>query len=71
MMKNKWFPNDEWFKDDEGGDNFPRKPRIPFKISKPLWVILLLAAAVIVILPAFADFYTELVGPHCLDGFSN
>jgi uncharacterized membrane protein (UPF0182 family) len=61
MMKNKWFPNEEWFKDDEGGEDFPRKPRIPFKLSKPLWLILLLAVAVIVTLPAFADFYTELL----------
>lgn len=61
MMKNNWFPNDEWFKNDEGGEDTPRKPRIPFKINKPLWIILILAAAALVILPTFAEFYTELL----------
>lgn len=62
MMKNNWFPNEEWFKGaDEGGEDTPRKPRIPFKINKPLWIILILAIAALVILPAFADFYTELL----------
>ena len=63
MMKNKWFPNEEWFNNDdgEGGQKFPARPRMPFKISRPVWIILLIIAAVIVILPAFADFYTELL----------
>ncbi len=63
MMKNKWFPNEEWFKNDdgEGGEKFPVRPRFPFKISRPVWIILLIMAAVIVILPVFADFYTELL----------
>ena len=63
MMKNKWFPNEEWFNSDdgEGGQKFPARPRMPFKVSRPVWIILLIIAAVIVILPAFADFYTELL----------
>lgn len=63
MMKNNWFPNEEWFNggDGEGGERTPRRPRMPFRISRPVWIILILMAAVMIILPAFADFYTELL----------
>jgi len=63
MMKNKWFPNDEWFSNsgDDGEGRPPRRPNLPFKISKPLLLLILLVGIVIVVLPAFADFYTDLI----------
>src|SRR6056297_862690 len=64
MMNKKWFPDNNWFNggnDGDGGRERVRKPKFPFKLSRPLWLLLVLAIAALVILPAFADFYTELL----------
>ena len=61
-MKNKWFPNDEWFSDGADGEGRPpKRPNFPFRINKPLILLILLVGIVIVVLPAFADFYTDLI----------
>src|SRR6056297_1079781 len=64
MMNKKWFTDNNWFNggnDGEGESGRIRKPKFPFKLSRPLWLLLVLAIAALVILPAFADFYTELL----------
>ena len=62
MKNNKWFPNDEWFSDGGDGEGRPpKRPNLPFRVSKPLILLILLVGMVIVVLPAFADFYTDLI----------
>jgi hypothetical protein len=65
MMNKNWFKDNNWFNDGNSGDGGSeqrvRKPNFHFKLGRPLWILLIIAIAAVIILPAFSDFYTELL----------
>jgi uncharacterized membrane protein (UPF0182 family) len=60
MTKNDWFPDDEWF---SGEDSSPKRPfpSFPFKINKGIIFAAAAGLSLLVLLPALAEFYSDLL----------
>ena len=60
MTKYNWFPDDEWF---SGEESSPRRPfpSFPFRIKKGVIIAAAAGLSLLVLLPALAEFYADLL----------